>query len=209
MWIAEKSDGDWHEQREATVPAAGSCFWQFVVSANWQHIWHGADLSQPSFIPLSPWPLSPPAAVGLSTCHMQMTCLSNKVKAVCAGGVWSSTLQCVCAIFTLFQYYTYIKLSSTAAFPIPPAKQLRSVRVRIQFRFSEFGFGFGFGFRVGAECFRLRPLQVCTSNVRKLNFSWLSQMLVFMLLLSVCVYVCVCERMCFCGLLRRLQAVLV
>lgn len=26
-----------------TVPAASSCFWQFAVSANWQHIWHDAD----------------------------------------------------------------------------------------------------------------------------------------------------------------------
>lgn len=81
-------------------------------------------------------------------------------------------------------------------------------RVRFGFVFA-FGFEFGFGFASWAGGSRLRPLQVCTSNVRKLNFSWLPQMLV-----SVSVCVCMSARMCvcyvcFCGLLRRLQAVLV
>lgn len=80
-------------------------------------------------------------------------------------------------------------------------------RVRFGFVFV-FGFEFGFGFASWAGGSRLRPLQVCTSNVRKLNFSWLPQMLVSV---SVCVRVCVhvCSCVCFCGLLRRLQAVLV
>jgi len=64
----------------------------------------------------------------------------------------------------------------------------------------EKGAGAGGGFWVGARfglsvlsvrflvsVFRLRLFQVCTSNVRKLNFSWLPQKC-----RSVCVCWCVC-----------------
>lgn len=130
------------------------------------------------------------------------------------GGCRVATL-CVCAIFTLFQYYTYIKLSSVATRQAdrqtrtPPhalSHRDRGMRggcllclvfhnwdrVRFGFVFA-FGFEFGFGFASWAGGSRLRPLQVCTSNVRKLNFSWLPQMLVSV---SVCVHVCSCVCVC-------------
>lgn len=151
----------------------------------------------------------------MSTCHMQMTCLSNKVffffgGAPFTGGVtrlktWFAcpgnnacevVQLCVCAIFTLFQYHAYVKLWLC---------MLVGGRGGV-------GLGMGaWGFRVGARfglsvlsvrflvsVFRLWHFQVCTSNVWILNFSWLPQKC-----RSVCVYVrfpdvWVCVYACLC-----------
>lgn len=114
-----------------------------------------------------------------------MTCLSNKVffgscsrmglrrLAVGLGRTHPENIACevaqlcVCAIFTLFQYHAYVQVS----------KGGRGLG-------EERGPGAGGGARFGlsvlsvrflVSVFRLRQFQVCTSNVRKLNFSWLPQ----------------------------------